>query len=615
MALTGFGQAYLENLRDLTSPDRRSIVTLKDLAFENLSEAASVVKAIRHHVKHCPTAHRLAALYLVDCMLKSDPCPAVYMEQFTQVLLEIFVFLWDNADAPLRVALTKVCKLWRPIAQLDQKVVQACESYMMPAGQQASSSGMPAMGGVLPPAYRGYPVIQLAPALPIAPFGPLIGSRPSWDPRLPGPQPHAPQPAAAPYPAAPRPSSYHHQHAPPAMLRPMHAPPYQPMQQQPQQQVMLQRESSAVPYAWPPFHTVPMMHPAAQPGQSGARAGPAHSAQHSASPSSPPPRPSSPNQQQPASRQRSTEFLGPQALKEIDPGAVRDLAEASARTRPAFLDSAFLRNKRRAAQAAAGAALRQWFPTADMWLVGTTSLPDSGVEAVAEEETGKAESTQLYYVEEDPSQPECAISGEAFERFYDPDTDKWCYKDAVLLSGEDADKYGVMEGSIVKVQCLAGAPSKLQMATLRAATATDAAAEDLRRAAAVQPGEAAGGGGGGSSGGGSSWGGSGGDAAGPALSPHPAAEPAAPSGAPAAAASAVAAGWPPHVAVKEEQHAEVPLGAVGGASGSKRPADTAGGVAPGAAAGAAAGARLAGGAASWQEGAFPEAKRLKLEVQ
>lgn len=43
-------------------------------------------------------------------------------------------------------------------------------------------------------------------------------------------------------------------------------------------------------------------------------------------------------------------------------------------------------------------------------------------------------------MEEDPSQPECAISGEPFERFYDPDSDKWCYKDAVLLAGEDAAK-------------------------------------------------------------------------------------------------------------------------------------------------------------------------------
>lgn len=54
-------------------------------------------------------------------------------------------------------------------------------------------------------------------------------------------------------------------------------------------------------------------------------------------------------------------------------------------------------------------------------------------------------------MEEDPAQPTCAISGEVFERMYDPDTDKWYYEDAVVLTGEQAAQAGVMEGSIVKV--------------------------------------------------------------------------------------------------------------------------------------------------------------------
>ena len=39
-------------------------------------------------------------------------------------------------------------------------------------------------------------------------------------------------------------------------------------------------------------------------------------------------------------------------------------------------------------------------------------------------------------VEEDPSQPECAISGEPFERWYDPDSDKWFFQGAVVLTGK-----------------------------------------------------------------------------------------------------------------------------------------------------------------------------------
>ena len=49
--LSPFGQAYAENLKDLTVPDRRTIVTLKDLAFENPEQASSVVQAVLAHVK------------------------------------------------------------------------------------------------------------------------------------------------------------------------------------------------------------------------------------------------------------------------------------------------------------------------------------------------------------------------------------------------------------------------------------------------------------------------------------------------------------------------------------------------------------------------------------
>lgn len=42
-----------------------------------------------------------------------------------------------------------------------------------------------------------------------------------------------------------------------------------------------------------------------------------------------------------------------------------------------------------------------------------------------------------------------------------------------------------MDGSLVKVNCLAGAPSKLQKATLKAASAAAAAANDLRAASAA----------------------------------------------------------------------------------------------------------------------------------
>ncbi len=66
----------------------------------------------------------------------------------------------------------------------------------------------------------------------------------------------------------------------------------------------------------------------------------------------------------------------------LDSTAVKDLLDASARTRPGFLDAAFLRNKRRAAQA--GSASRQWYPTVDLWFLGTASAHGEG-EAIENE--------------------------------------------------------------------------------------------------------------------------------------------------------------------------------------------------------------------------------------
>ncbi|KAG2435559.1 hypothetical protein HYH02_011853 [Chlamydomonas schloesseri] len=570
MALSGFGQAFLENLRDLTTPDRRSIVTLRDLAFENLDEAVNVVRAIRTHIKQCSAAHRLPALYLVDCMLKTEPCPPAYAEQISRGLLEIFVFAWDNADASTRPALTKLCKLWRSVLHLDQKVVEACEKYMAPpAGQVAAAAGAPAVGGVLlPPAHAGYPVTQSA-RPPVAPYGQapgIVTGSARFPSQLMGQQGQQQQVAIA---------ATSYSTAMPS-VRPMYQQPAVPMYPQAAAYGVQQQQPQLV-YAQPvglpatvaggvPLVIGSYPQPAAHV--------PVLAANQLRPPSSPQPGPSSPSQQQPTARPRSTEFPGPQALKELDPSAVQELLEASARTRPAFLDAAFLRNKRRAT--AAGHPSRQWFPAMDMWLQGTTSAPAENATAAGEEEA-TAEAEKFYFVEEDPSQPECAISGERFERFYDPVLDKWCYKDAVELKGEDADHYGVMDGSLVKVNCLAGEPSKILKANLRAASAAAAAADDLRAASAAPA--AAGGSG------------SGGAAVG---SGHlPAAQ------SPAAAEAAVATQLPqlqqqpspPAVVMKEELHLNQPLGVVGGVA--KRAGDT-----------------PTGGAVDVP----PEAKRVKLEV-
>ena len=60
----------------------------------------------------------------------------------------------------------------------------------------------------------------------------------------------------------------------------------------------------------------------------------------------------------------------------------------------------------------------------------------------------------LHSVPVDDRYSNCAISGEPFERFWHEGSQTWHYRDAVALTGEQADRYGVAEGALVKFQCL-----------------------------------------------------------------------------------------------------------------------------------------------------------------
>ncbi|GIL49919.1 hypothetical protein Vafri_6156, partial [Volvox africanus] len=328
MALSAFGQTFLDELGDLKTPDRRSIVTLKDLAFENPSEAGNVVRAIRQHIKQCPAAYRLPALYLVDCMLKTEPCPPVYAEQLNHSLLEIFAYVWENSDAVTRPALTKLCKLWRSVARLDPSVVQACEAKMLPV---ASTSGgvVTASGTLLPPAFRGYPVTQQPQPGLSAPYcrppgG--IGNGPAFGPRVLGPPVHMSQiavpPASFPVAHQARPAL---QTAPaPAVIVPM---PAFIQAQQPQQSQMPYAATAPqqpFPFTVRPMAPmqfapapIPLQGPLVPPTFLGMHATPVPVGQQIVAPASPQPAPHSPpqQQQQPSARPRSTEFPGPRALQ------------------------------------------------------------------------------------------------------------------------------------------------------------------------------------------------------------------------------------------------------------------------------------------------------------
>lgn len=117
------------------------------------------------------------------------------------------------------------------------------------------------------------------------------------------------------------------------------------------------------------------------------------------------------------------------------------------------------------------------------------SPPCNPVSAFTQEEQAAAPA-QVFLEPEDPTQPTCAISGEPFDKVYDDKQDDWFYQDAKRIYGADAERYGVPDGSIVKVKCLAEASGLPEAGGGAAdADAEDAAllAADMAAAAAEAP--------------------------------------------------------------------------------------------------------------------------------
>eukprot|EP00983_Pelagomonas_calceolata_P087197 1156901-Pelagomonas_calceolata.AAC.2 len=79
-----FASLYAQALTELSSPDLGRIKLLRDLAKENADKASHIVTAISNHFYSCAPSMRLAALYLVDCLLKNVPVP--YAPLFEQEL-------------------------------------------------------------------------------------------------------------------------------------------------------------------------------------------------------------------------------------------------------------------------------------------------------------------------------------------------------------------------------------------------------------------------------------------------------------------------------------------------------------------------------------------------
>lgn len=127
------------------------------------------------------------------CTLHPCAQKPAYTDKRPAALSQIFVSIWDKADAATRTTLAKVCKLWKDVRGLDQTVVAACEGHMGAAGQgavpmaaaasAASTSGRPYAGAPQPG--LGRPQVGVG------------GNRVPFDPRALGPQAVYQQPAAS----------------------------------------------------------------------------------------------------------------------------------------------------------------------------------------------------------------------------------------------------------------------------------------------------------------------------------------------------------------------------------------------------------------------------------
>jgi hypothetical protein len=163
---------------------------------------------------------------------------------------------------------------------------------------------------------------------------------------------------------------------------------------------------------------------------------------------------------------------GPIDLAPIDAGALQRILDqvsineflASTRAVKPRLEDARIQRKLRKLRELREPAVRSmgWFATEDDWLRASThdgacsSVIPSEASCDAGAELGDdPESWDCYVVERRPRVTEaCEVSGEVFKVEYNVDLDKWILRDAVVVSGKDAQRLRVPDGSLVKVNCI-----------------------------------------------------------------------------------------------------------------------------------------------------------------
>ncbi|MEW5315836.1 MAG: hypothetical protein WDW38_007238 [Sanguina aurantia] len=469
------------------------------MARDHKQHASSINQAIVEYIATCPASSRLAVLYLMDSIMKNVGEP--YTALFAHTMPTVFGVAWDGADKTMRRSMLRMLDTWEPVhfkpelmsllrlktatsIQKPTAVVQQAAPPQQPVQPQSQPWLAPAPQGLQLTAQQqlqwqiqqnqllqqliiqqsnsqqqqqppqplsattslGPPVLVPPPAMPQA-LHPLVAAPASMDPRLQQQQrPYTPQqtffsPAAQQSQVLPGP------------------PPFPPPQANTNSysQIGGPAAGSAVAqqfsYPGPPSLNqtgLPRVLTQTGQAQAGSYVGSSHGAASTA-------------------QVGSSMAAQPQ---DFDQSAVEDLTTGSRETLKRFRDRALLRERRQ--ELLGVEKSRRWFVNVETWLTPSASNTEAFDQVADQQEGENAQDPVEHVVEEDPSQLECMISNEPFVRFYDPDTDKWYYEDAVQLWGEDAERHNVMDGSIIKVQFLLAVPSKQKKATATAASLASA---------------------------------------------------------------------------------------------------------------------------------------------
>ena len=131
--------------------------------------------------------------------------------------------------------------------------------------------------------------------------------------------------------------------------------------------------------------------------------------------------------------------LKSESIKERNQAAIHRLLSATRANQSVFLDNKFLKRKVRDSKTDHS---QMWYVDLDTWYKGTTAQ-GTQMDSEVSNKRGPDDVSQapVMSVPVDESQPECAVSGEKFEKFWDDELQEWRYLDAMRVSGSLAKRY------------------------------------------------------------------------------------------------------------------------------------------------------------------------------